>query len=144
MSVTLQDLQAQRYNIKMLVCLLPHKLILVGAIALYSIMWHVGCMMIAIYRIPEEYRKVPPKSSRDVTEGEGQSSPDREETGGSRALLGMIGKSKTFASGRKFWWEWKEVQSEMLASFNSEEFRLYAINIGTYWRCLRKKVMKSN
>ena len=28
-------------------------------------------------------------------------------------------------------------------SFNSEEFGLYAINVGSYWRCLKRKVTKS-
>lgn len=50
-------------------------------------------MVIATYQIPEEYRKGHPKSSGDITEGEGRSPPDREETG----KLGMIGKGKAFA-----------------------------------------------
>lgn len=32
----------------------------------------------------------------------------------------------------------------MLASFNAKEFALYAINVGNYWRCLRRKVPESN
>lgn len=38
----------------------------------------------------------------------------------------------------------KLVCSEMLASFSAKKFRLYAINVGSYWRCLRRKLIKSS
>lgn len=87
-------------------------------------------------------------SQLGITEGKERSPADKEGDGSressEEAWHGWKGQDG------HLWWRiftdqsGKVIGSEILASFNPKEFRLYPINVQSYWRYLRRKVEKSN